>query len=104
VTVLSSNLPILPAYCSPGRKGLSTGVADPDAHADALLTCDEVAEYEVSSIGRFAFDDCRGRIGNSIGAPLLHTGIHGGCAVDVVGFLGGVSEVVVVEIEFGRVG
>ena len=96
---------MFPAYCSPGRKSLSTGMADADVDADADtdgLSSDDEAERAVSIVGRLGFDKCFWVIGNSIGAPLLHTGIHGGCTMVLVRFFGEV-EVVVVEKELARV-
>jgi len=97
---------MFPAYCSPGRKGLSTGTADADVDADADadgLSSDDEAEHALSSVGRLGFDNCFWVTGSSIGAPLLHTGIHGGGTMVFVRFFGEVLEVVVVEKELARV-
>lgn len=105
-TVLSSRRPIFPAYCSPGRKGLSTGIVDADADVDVDadgLSSDDEAEHAVSTVGRLGFDLLSWVTGSSIGAPLLHTGIHGGCTMVFVRFFGEVLEVVVVEKELARV-
>jgi len=78
--------------------------ADVDADADTDgLSSDDEAERAVSIVGRLGFDKCFWVIGNSIGAPLLHTGIHGGCTMVFVRFFGEVLEVVVVEKELARV-
>ena len=104
--MLSSNRPIFPAYCSPGRKGLSTGIADADVDFDADtdgLSSDDEAGHAVSNVGRLGFDERSWVTGSCIGAPLLHTGIHGGCTMVFVRFFGEVLEVVVVEKELAHV-
>ena len=97
---------MFPAYCSPGRKGLNTGMADADVDADADadgLSSDEEAEHALSSVGRLGFDKRSWVTGSWIGAPLLHIGIHGGCTMVFVRFFGEVMEVVVVEKELALV-
>lgn len=76
---------MFPAQCSPARKGISTGVAE----VDILSSRDVDAQHDVSTVGRlgFIFDGRRWREGNTIGAPLLHIGIHGGWMMDLVRFL-----------------
>jgi len=95
---------MFPAYCSPGRKGLSTGMADADVDDDTDgLSSDEEAEHALSIVGPFGFDNLSLVTGSSIGAPLLHTSIHGACTMVFVRFFGEVLEVVVVEKELARV-
>ena len=78
--------------------------ADLDADADTDgLSSDDEAEHALSSVGRLGFDKRSCVTGSSIGAPLLHTGIHGGCTMVFVRFFGEVLEVVVVEKELARV-
>ena len=73
---------MFPAYCSPGRKGLSTGMAAADVDAD------DEAEHALYNVGRLGFDKRSWVTGSSIGAQLLHTGIHGACTMVFVRFFG----------------